>query len=62
MCQHDLLSPDNRDASLGRSVDVEWDATSDKSFVITYKGGDMVDDKKERYGREYQLYARFTCY
>ena len=48
MCQHDLLA-EGRDVSLGSVSQVEWDGTSDKSFVITYKGGDAVNDKQERY-------------
>lgn len=45
MCQHDIISPDDRDASLGVKTDVEWDGISDKNFTIVYKGGDPVDNK-----------------
>ena len=47
MCQHDLLAED-RDVALGSVSQVEWDGTSDQNFVITYKGGDPVDNNKGR--------------
>lgn len=50
MCQRNLLSKDDRDASLGSNQgDVEWDGANEKSFTITYKGGEPDDKKKERY-------------
>ena len=49
MCQHNLQSTDNRDASLGIYSQVEWEVDSEKDFIIRYKGGDPDDKKKERY-------------
>lgn len=48
MCQHNLLSPENRDASVGTVSDVEWDVTTDKDFMITYKGGEADNKNRER--------------
>ena len=48
MCQNDIISPTDRDASLGIITDVEWSVANKNNFTIVYKGGDVVDPNKVR--------------